>query len=275
MKHKSTIKRAAFFTFFFVMQLLVLRSYLPAENPADNRLVYSCSSQVYDAIEVERLALFKQKTGIDVDLYVTTSGTAIQRLKFGFSGLSSTANRIDFRLKEEGYVEIPFCRDPLVVIVNENCPLSDISEKQLRQIFNKEITRWSELGGPDEPIVVIVPRKFTAAYRNFTLQLMEQRDLQFDFMANLSAMVIKAVGRVPSTISFTTKGATVGKSGIKILKIDGRSCQDNDYPYSQTFSFVSAGKPAGLVKKFIDFSFSPEGIALLERRGITPIKSKY
>lgn len=273
MKNKSAIKCTVFVAFFFMMQFFSLRNTLPAATPDEDRLVYSCSSQVYDAIEVERLNLFTQKTGITVDLMVTTSGTAIQRLKFGFSGLSSTARKIDYRLKEAGYVEIPFCKDPLVVIVNENCEINDISTEQLRRIFIKDITNWREVGGPDQPVIVITPRKFTAAFRNFTYQVMEQRDLQYDFMANLSTMVIDGVGHIPNAISFTTQGATVGKKGIKILKINGISSLDKDYPYHQIFSFVTAGKPAGLIKKFIDFALSPEGITLMTKRGIVPIQS--
>ena len=45
--------------------------------------------------------------------------------------------------------------DSLVVIVNPNNPVAELTTEQLSAIYRGEITNWSEVGGEDAPIVVV------------------------------------------------------------------------------------------------------------------------
>ena len=58
---------------------------------AQEKLRYSCSSQVYEAFEKERLELFSKATGIEVELYVSSSSVAVNRLMSGQSDIASMA----------------------------------------------------------------------------------------------------------------------------------------------------------------------------------------
>jgi len=241
---------------------------------AQEPLRYSCSAQIFEAFETERIPAFTEATGINVELYICSSLMAVNRLMNACSDIASTTQRLSHRQRGHGYVETTFCRDPLSVIVNERCRVTDISEKQLQGIFNRDISNWRELGGPDQPIMLIVPGKDTAAYLNFERQVMALGEIEYDFMTYLSTQVIDAVKRFPWSISFIAQGAVANQAGVIKMKINGLSIKDKDYPYYQQFSFVTAGTPVGVAQAFIDFVLSEKGIQLIKKKGMIPVLPK-
>ncbi|ASC70455.1 phosphate-binding domain protein [Halomicronema hongdechloris C2206] len=58
--------------------------------------------------------------------------------------------------RQAGLQAIPFARDALAVVVGQTNPFNDsLTLSQLQQIFQGQLTNWSELGGPNAPIRVI------------------------------------------------------------------------------------------------------------------------
>ena len=238
---------------------------------AQQPLRYSCSAQVYEAFEHQRLDAFTKETGIPVDLYITSSASAVNRLMNDFCDIVSTTRRLYPRHKEWGYVEIPFCKDPLAVIVNEGCCVKNISSKQLEEIFSGDITNWEELGGENLPIVIVIPDKNTGTFKNFQRVVMKRREIKYDLMTYRSTMVMDSVSCLKGAISFITQGATTARREITKIKIDGLLPKDKGYPYVQEFSFVTKGTPKGSVKAFIDFVFSQKGQAIARKLGMAPL----
>ena len=238
---------------------------------AQKALRFSCSSQVFNALAKEQVAAFTKETGIEVDLYVSCSAVAVSRLMNKLSDIASTTKELHWGQLELGYHEIPICRDPLAVIVNSQCPVNNITETQLKKIFSKDITNWSEVGGPDQPIIVFVPGKNTAAYKNFDRAVMKRNRMRHDFMSYESTKVINAIERFPWGISVIGQGSVKDSNNIKSIKIDGRTPKDEDYPYTQMFYYITAGQPSGIVKRFIEFTKSEKGKALMRRNGMVPV----
>lgn len=238
---------------------------------AQEKLRYSCSAQVFEAFEKERIEAFTKATGIALDLYISSSAVAVDRLMSGQGDIASIALGGTYPLKEGGYIETPFCKDPLAIIVNPKGRVSNITEEQLRNIFNRTITNWKQLGGADEAIMLVVPGKNTAAYENFGRLAMKRKEIHYDVMTHLSPTAIEVVKRFPAAISFVTQGAIGKAGGIKLIKVNGLSPKDKGYPYFQEFSFITKGKPVGAAKAFVDYALSKEGKEIIGRRGMIPV----
>ncbi len=245
---------------------------VPAKTAtAGEKLRYSCSAQVFEAFETNRLTAFTRDTGIDIDLHVGASYSSILRLMNDLSDVASSSERLYLRHKEKGFVETFFCRDPLAVITNAGCSVNDISTNRLQDIFSGRIKNWKELGGPDQAILVVVPGKETAAHRNFDKLVMKHDETTYDCLTYQSTTVLDIVSHHPWAIAFISNGAAMNHPSLKRLSIDGFSPEDEAYPYSQVFSFVTKGNPSGAVKQFIDFALSPKGRKMIRDRGMIPI----
>ena len=240
---------------------------------AEEIIKYSCSPQIYEALEKVRIDAFTKKTGIKIDVDVCSSPTAVRLLMRDMSDVAATAWRLYPRYKVYGLWEIPFSSDPLAIIVNVQNPLTGVTEEELKEIFSGSITNWKEIGGPDKPIVVIVPGKNTAAYKNFSRKPMLRQIIAYDLIGYKSTMVIEVVRRFPWSISFISQGAA-RREGIKFLKVDGVDPMDIDYPYCQVFSFVTKGKPSGPVKEFIDHLMFREGKEIMKKIDMMPFSGE-
>ena len=239
---------------------------------AQDLLKYSCSNQIFNAFEMDKLGAFTKTTGIKVDVHTASSFSSLYRLMNGYSDIASTARGLYRRHQDYGFTQIPFTRDPLAVIAHKGCGVENVTSKQLQDIFSGDITNWKELGGPNLPITIIVPGKDTAANKNFRRQVMKHKEIKHDFMAYDSTMVIEAVKHFPcGTISFISQGAALHHKEIITIKIDGLYPADKNYPYYQIFYYIIRGEPTGQVKKFIDFTFSEKGAEIMKRNGMVPI----
>ena len=250
----------------FVFGSIVLDSTAQAKE----RLRISCSAQIYEALGKEMMPEFRRATGIEVDLYICSSYMSVKRLINGTCDIASSARKLSKKEKKKGCVVTPFCKDPLAIIVNSKVNIDNISERQLQKIFNRHISNWKEIGGPDHPITIIVPGKSTAAYNNFSSKVMKRKKITYDFMTYRSTFAIEAVKHFPYAISFISQGAILKQKGIKTLKINGLSTKDKKYPYYQQFSYITIGKPAGKAKALLDFISSEKGKAIMKKEGVCP-----
>jgi len=236
---------------------------------AKETIRYACSAQIYDSLEKKRIDAFTKKTGIAVEVHVCSSASAVNSVMNGYSDIAATARRLYPRHKEYGYWETIFSKDPMAVIVNAKSPVSGFSEEDLRDIFSGNMVNWKEVGGPDDPILLVVPGKNTAAFKNFSRRPMRRTLIAYDIMTFKSTMVIEVVERFPNAISFIARGVA-SYDGVKTLKIDGLHPRDGGYPYCQVFSFVTKGRPSGAVKQFVDDVLSGEGKEIMAKEGMTP-----
>lgn len=263
-----------------IISLLVVGAFLlagaalpiPAAN-AGEILKYNCSNQIYKAFGKESVEAFTRETGIEVKIKTASSGSCVYAMMSGYCDVASTARALYRRQQDYGYLQFPFCLDPMAVIVNKDCGVESLTEEQVQDIFSGDITNWKEVGGPNLDITVIVPAKDTAANKNFRRQVMKYKDIKHGFMAYDSTMVIEAVKHFPcGSVSFISRGAAAHDKAIRTLKINGLSPSDKDYPYYQIFYYVTKGEPTDATKKFIDFASSKTGKKIIEKYGMVPIE---
>jgi len=236
---------------------------------AKETIRYSCSAQIYDSLEKKRIAAFTKRTGIAVEVNICSSASAVNSVRNDYSDIAATARRLYPRHKEYGYWETVFSKNPMAIIVNKKNPVSSLSEEVLKDIFSGNMANWNEVGGPDEPILLVVPGKNTAAFKNFSRRPMGRALISYDIMTFKSTVVFQVVERFPNAISFIAQGVA-HHQGVKTLKIDGVAPEDSGYPYYQIFSFVTKGRPSGDVKQFVDDVLSGEGKKIMLEEGVTP-----
>ena len=154
-----------------------------------------------------------------VNVEFTGSGTGIQAAIDGTADIGSSSRALKEEELNSGLVENIVAIDGIAVIVNKGVTVSNITSEQLAKIYTGEITNWNELGGTDEPIVV-VGREAGSGTRSAFEELLEVEDL-----CNY-AQEIDSTGGVLSTVA-NTSGAIgyvsldVIDDSVLIMEIDG------------------------------------------------------
>lgn len=239
---------------------------------AQEVIKYSCSNQVFEAISKDHIEAFSRETGIDMEVKRASSSSCIYSLGRGFCDIAGTARKLYQRHEIYGYREYPFCKDPIAVIARKECGVDSLTEDQLQDIFAGEVANWSEVGGADLPVRIVVPAEDTAANKNFRRQVMKRKDIAHDFVAHDSTMVMEVLKHFPcGAVSFVSLGAAEHHGDLKTIKVNGISPVEAGYPYYQIFYLVTNKEPEGSLKKFIDFVYSEKGTKLIVENGMSPI----
>src|SRR3972149_3381717 len=101
-------------------------------------------------------AFMKESPGtiINVPPSIGTDG-GINGCKEGKFELGRIGRPLKDTEKNLGLSELLFCKMPVVIIVNENVKIKNLSTKQICDIFAGKITNWKEVGGEDKKIYVV------------------------------------------------------------------------------------------------------------------------
>lgn len=264
MKTKTIIKACFMIMAFF--SFLLQGSTIEAKET----LRYASSAQVMAALGEEVLKQFEKDSGVNVDLFIGSSDVAVHRMMHGVADIASSAERITYSSTDSGYTEVLFAKAPIIVITNVSTTVKDLTIRQLKEIFNGSVNNWKEVGGPDKEIIVVIPDRNTAAFKNFTMLALKRYDVKFDYLAHRSTDVVSLVKHMPWSISFITKGEHTSGDPVKTIAIDGKRPEDKDYPFLQEFYFVTKGEPKGAAKKLIDFFFTERAKSAFKKSGLMP-----
>jgi len=232
---------------------------------------------------IPSLAESFKKTGgkVSFDIAAEGSSTAFTNLAAGTAeiGMSSRKVKADektlCRSKGINLNEIEIAWDMITVIVNAKNSVSDLSKKQIMQIFAGDITDWSEVGGTPGPISVYTRNTSSGTYKDFMTMAMKGREYGKNSQKMAGNEQIAAeVGSNPNGIGYIGY-AYAGAKGVKIASIGGSSPNPaavKDYVLSRPVFLYTNGEPAGNVKSFIDFCLSPAGTAVIAKGGFVAVK---
>ncbi len=212
--------------------------------------------------------------GVTVNVEFTGSGTGIQAAIDGTTDIANSSRALKEEEISNALVENIVAIDGIAVITNTGVTVADITSEQLAQIYKGEIRNWSEVGGKDEPIVV-VGRESGSGTRGAFEELLEVKDL-CDY-----AQEIDSTGGVLSTVA-NTSGAIgyvsldVIDDTVSVMAIDGVVASEEniiagDYMLSRPFVMATKGdisEKGELVQAFFAYIDSEEGQSIIKQVGL-------
>jgi phosphate transport system substrate-binding protein len=139
-------------------------------------------------------------------------------------------------------------KDLVKVMTNKDVTVSALSKEQLVEIFTGKAKNWSEVGGPDKPVVLILGSKIPGTQGVFQKQILNgvpygAAAVEGTDAADLKARVIATPGGV-SLAALAQIDATV----------NGPSIPDVGRP----ITLITKGAPSGGLQKMLDY-ISGEG----------------
>jgi len=233
-----------------------------AEDPV--RLRYVGSSTVAnflrDAESVRRSVAF------EIDTRSESSGGE-QAILSGAADLAGVARPPSHTVLAAGVVSTLIGRDAIAVIVNRRNRVARLSLSETAALFRGEVRSWAELGGPDLPVVCLVPHPASATHSVFRAAVLGDEPYGACREVAPDEAISAAVAETPGAIGMLSFSFLAGADGVRAIVLDGEepSVSNFDYPIARPLQLLwREGAPE--VEEFVHWATSSEGQQVLMRR---------
>jgi phosphate transport system substrate-binding protein len=177
-------------------------------------------------------------------------------------------------------VEIPCAKDGVTIFLNEANKVTELTLKQLRDIYTGKIRNWKEVGGIDAEIRLYGRENSSGTYTYFHDEVVKE-----DYAANTqslpgTAAVVNAVKKDVNGIGYGGAAYAVGVKNAKVKKDDNstgylptpESIAKGEYPITRYLYMYLRNRPTGETKKYIDWILGAEGQRVVTEVGYFPVK---
>jgi phosphate transport system substrate-binding protein len=275
---RPTTKEGYFLRYQIIFKLLFL-ALLPVSAQATELSWVGCGI-TRNAFMADLAAAYKEKTGVDITINGGGATKGIRKITSKQADIGGACRfRLDSTREEAGANMIPVAWDALVVVVHKSNPIDSISLVQLRNLYQGKITNWSQLGGKNQPLELLV-REGKISGVGYTLRqhLFEDPDVEFKskHVFPSSGPLEKDVEKNPNAIAVTGI-ASAHKRDFKILKLEG---MDPNFENIRTGNYLLY-RPLYLVhnknspnseesERFIQFALGPQGREVIRKNQVVP-----
>ena len=229
----------------------------------------------------ELAAEYEKIYGVHFELEGGGATKGIRRVKARSVDIGGSCRPKISGAPEERFVRMtPVAWDALVVMVNKDNPVSNISLRQVKELYEGKITNWKELGGNDAPIELLV-RKGKISGVGLTLRQLVwgNPDQEFKGTAEFpsSGPLEKAVVKNPNAVGISGI-SSASKRDVKLLALEGKvpnyeNIKSGHYLLYRPLyiTYMSRNNPQlKEIKRFISFALSKRGRQIIRAQGVVP-----
>ena len=252
----------------------------PAETTAD----LSGSISMVGSTSMEKLAnalseAFMEKyPDVTVTAEFVGSGAGVEAVTNGTADIGNSSRSLKDEEKAAGVVENVVAIDGIAVCVDPANEVANLTKEQLTNIYNGAITNWKEVGGADEPIIVI-GREAGSGTRGAFEELVDLKDAcKYANELDSTGAVIAKVASTPGAIGYASLDAL--DDSVKALSLEGveataENIKAGNYFLSRPFVMATKGEISeqnDLVQAWFDFVLGDEGQQVASEVGLITVK---
>ena len=252
----------------------------PAETTAD----LSGSVSMVGSTSMEKLAnalseaFMEEYPDVTVTAEFVGSGAGIEAVTNGTADIGNSSRSLKDEEEAAGVVENVVAIDGIAVCVDPANEVADLTKEQLANIYNGTITNWKELGGAEEPIIVI-GREAGSGTRGAFEELVDLKDAcKYANELDSTGAVIAKVASTPGAIGYASLDAL--DDSVKALSLEGveataENIKAGNYFLSRPFVMATKGEISeqnDLVRAWFDFVLGDEGQQVASEVGLITVK---
>lgn len=245
----------------------------------EGKLILTGSSTVAPLM-VEIARRFEERhPGVRVDVQAGGSGKGIADARSGQADIGMVSRAL--KAEEQDLQAHLLANDGVCLIVHQSNPLIELSAEQVVAIYTDRVNRWSELGGPDLPILVVHKAEGRATLEVFLKHFsLQNPDIRPDVIAGHNQQAIQSVANSPGAIGYVSIGTAEADARdglpIKLLPLDAvaatsQNVASGEFPMSRPLNLVTRPQPGRLVQAFLDFAQSPDVHDLIIEQYFIPL----
>ena len=193
--------------------------------PAETTTDLSGSISMVGSTSMEKLAnalseaFMEEYPDVTVTAEFVGSGAGIEAVTNGTADIGNSSRSLKDEEKAAGVVENVVAIDGIAVCVDPANEVADLTKEQLTNIYNGTVTNWKEVGGADEPIIVI-GREAGSGTRGAFEELVDLVDgCKYANELDSTGAVIAKVASTPGAIGYASLDAL--DDSVKALSLEG------------------------------------------------------
>ena len=207
----------------------------------------------------------------------TGSSAGIEALLAGQADIGNVSRELKAEELEKGVVSNVVAIDGIAVIKDNANAVADLTKQQLTDIYTGTITNWSELGGENQPIVVIGREAGSGTRGAFEEILGVEDACAYSNELDSTGAVVAKVASTPGAIGYVSLDVlddTVTPFSLEGVEPTAENIKAGDYFLSRPFVMATLGEISEqneLVQATFDLIYSEEGSALVEAVGLITV----
>ncbi len=255
-----------------------------AAAPAETTTDLSGSISMVGSTSMEKLAnalseaFMEEHPDVTVTAEFVGSGAGIEAVTNGTTDIGNSSRSLKDEEKAAGVIENVVAIDGIAVCVDPANEVADLTKEQLTNIYNGTVTNWKEVGGADEPIIVI-GREAGSGTRGAFEELVDLVDgCKYANELDSTGAVIAKVASTPGAIGYASLDAL--DDSVKALSLEGveataENIKAGNYFLSRPFVMATKGEISeqnDLVQAWFDFVLGDEGQQVASEVGLITVK---
>ncbi|MBQ8199899.1 MAG: phosphate ABC transporter substrate-binding protein [Lachnospiraceae bacterium] len=222
-------------------------------------------------------AFMEKNQGVTVTAEFTGSSAGIESLIAGSVEIGNSSRKLKEEEIANGAVENIVAIDGIAVVTDTANAVTDITKEDLAKIYTGEYTNWKDLGGKDEPIVV-VGREAGSGTRSAFEELLEIEDAcKYANELDSTGAVIAKVASTPGAIGYASLDAiddTVVAMAVEGVAATEENIKSGSYVLSRPFVMATMGaisEQSAAVQELFAYLQTEEGKEIIKAVGLITV----
>ena len=220
------------------------------------------------------------------------SGTGIAALINGTTQIANASREMSVEefaeARKNGIEPVRFtvALDAIAVVANPANPITGLTLQQLSGLYTGVITRWTEVGGANRPVVLLSRESNSGTYVYFLEQVIRLGDPKGKALFSPETLLMPSsqgisseIQQNPNAIGYDGLGyvtpevktiAVARTAAGPFVTPSARTVLDKSYPIARPLFMYTAGEPKGAVKAYLDWVMG-DGQKIVKDIGFVPL----
>ncbi len=246
-----------------------------AASDLSGKLTLNGSTSMTSVCDALGEAFMEKYPNVTYEKANTGSGSAVTAVNDGNAMIGDLSRDLKDDENPDNFDIYVIALDGIAVAVNNENPVSDLTQDQIAKIFTGEITNWSEVGGDDAAITVI-GRESSSGTRDGFESIFNVAD-KCKYAAELgeTGQVVQRVSSDKNAIGYVSLASA---EGVKALKVDGveateENVSNGTYKVQRNFTQITKkGSTDPIIKAWFDFLRSDEGQQIIKDQKLVTVE---
>jgi len=241
------------------------------------------SDTVLPLSQKEAEVYMKQHPGSKITVTGGGSGVGIAAFLDGTTDIAMSSRPMKMsekmKLQDAGkaFKEVIIAYDALMVVVNPNNKVSQLTREQIESIYTGKITNWKQVGGDDMKIIAYSRESSSGTFEFFKEHVMNNKNYGSTIlMMPSTGAIVQSVSQTKGAIGYI--GFAYAEKTLKALKVSydkGKTyivpsittAKNKTYPIVRALYYYYLSNAEKKVKPFIDFILSAQGQKIVSEVG--------